>query len=52
MQGEPVGQRPMHDIDTGQLVLLAPLVPLMFVLGLYPYLLTQLMALARSGLRG
>jgi NADH:ubiquinone oxidoreductase subunit 4 (subunit M) len=41
----------MHDIYTGQLVLLSPLVLLMFVLGIYPYLLTQLMsALGQAGL--
>ena len=50
-QGEPVEKRPMHDIYTGQLVLLSPLVLLMFVLGIYPYLLTQLMpALGQIGL--
>ena len=50
-QGEPVDKRPMHDIYTGQLVLLSPLVLLMFVLGIYPYLLTQLMpALGQIGL--
>jgi NADH-quinone oxidoreductase subunit M len=50
-QGEPIDKRPMHDIYTGQLVLLSPLVLLMFVLGLYPFLLTQLMsALGQAGL--
>jgi NADH-quinone oxidoreductase subunit M len=50
-QGEPIDKRPMHDIHTGQLVLLSPLVLLMFVLGIYPYLLTQLMsALGQAGL--
>jgi NADH-quinone oxidoreductase subunit M len=50
-QGEPIDRRPMHDIYTGQLVLLSPLVLLMFVLGIYPYLLTQLMsALGQAGL--
>jgi NADH-quinone oxidoreductase subunit M len=44
MQGEPSDRRPLSDIHTRQLVLLSPLVLLMFVLGLYPYLLTQLMA--------
>jgi NADH-quinone oxidoreductase subunit M len=49
--GEPIDKRPMHDIYTGQLVLLSPLVLLMFVLGIYPYLLTQLMsALGQAGL--
>ena len=50
-QGEPIDKRPMRDIYTGQLVLLSPLVLLMFVLGIYPYLLTQLMsALGQAGL--
>src|SRR6267143_2089334 len=45
-QGEPI-----DDIYTGQLVLLSPLVLLMFVLGLYPFLLTQLIsALGQAGL--
>jgi NADH-quinone oxidoreductase subunit M len=44
MHGEPSDKRPMADIHTGQLVLLGPLVLLMFVLGLYPNLLTQLMS--------
>jgi NADH-quinone oxidoreductase subunit M len=44
MQGEPTEKRAMPDIHTAQLVLLAPLVLLMFVLGLYPNLLTQLMS--------
>jgi NADH-quinone oxidoreductase subunit M len=51
MHGEPTVHRPMSDIETGQLVLLTPLILLMFVLGLYPNLLTQLMsALGQSGL--
>jgi NADH-quinone oxidoreductase subunit M len=50
-QGQPIDKRPMHDIYAGQLVLLSPLVLLMFVLGIYPYLLTQLMpALGQAGL--
>jgi NADH-quinone oxidoreductase subunit M len=50
-QGEPIDRRPLHDIHAGQLVLLSPLILLMFVLGLYPYLLTQLMsALGQAGL--
>jgi NADH-quinone oxidoreductase subunit M len=50
-QGEAIDKRPMHDIYAGQLVLLSPLVLLMFVLGIYPYLLTQLMsALGQAGL--
>jgi NADH:ubiquinone oxidoreductase subunit 4 (subunit M) len=44
MHGELTDKRPMADIHTGQLVLLGPLVLLMFVLGLYPNLLTQLMS--------
>jgi NADH-quinone oxidoreductase subunit M len=51
MQGEPSDTRPMPDIYARQLILLAPLVLLMFVLGLYPNLLTQLMsALGQVGL--
>jgi NADH-quinone oxidoreductase subunit M len=51
MQGEPIDKRPMPDIYPGQLLVLAPLVLLMFVLGLYPNLLTQLMsALGQAGL--
>ena len=51
MHGEPADKRPMSDIHTGQLVLLSPLILLMFVIGLYPNLLTQLMsALGQSGL--
>ena len=44
MHGDLSDKRPMADIRTGQLVLLGPLVLLMFVLGLYPNLLTQLMS--------
>src|SRR5467141_1837388 len=43
MYGEPVGPRPSGDIRAGQLALITPLVLLMFVIGLYPYALTQLM---------
>jgi NADH-quinone oxidoreductase subunit M len=51
MHGEPLDKKPMPDIRAGQLVLLGPLVLLMFVLGLYPNLLTQLMsALGQAGL--
>ena len=51
MHGEPTDKKPMSDIETGQLVLLTPLILLMFVLGLYPNLLTQLMsALGQAGL--
>jgi NADH-quinone oxidoreductase subunit M len=51
MHGEPADHQPMSDIRTGQLVLVTPLILLMFVLGLYPNLLTQLMsALGQVGL--
>jgi NADH-quinone oxidoreductase subunit M len=51
MHGEPTDKRPMADIYAGQVALLAPLILLMFVLGLYPYLLTQLMsAIGQAGL--
>ncbi len=51
MQGEPVDHKPMSDIRAGQLALLAPLILLMFVLGLDPNVLTQLMsALGQVGL--
>jgi NADH-quinone oxidoreductase subunit M len=51
MHGEPAISRPLPDIRAGQLILLSPLVLLMFVLGLYPNLLTQLMsALGQTGL--
>jgi NADH-quinone oxidoreductase subunit M len=51
MQGEPIDRKPMPDIYPGQLFVLTPLVLLMFVLGLYPNLLTQLMsALGQVGL--
>jgi NADH-quinone oxidoreductase subunit M len=43
MHGEPAGPKPISDIYTAQLVLVAPLLVLMFVLGLYPYVLTHLM---------
>jgi len=43
MQGVPAGPPPRSDIYTGQLVLLAPLVLLMFAIGLYPNVLTSLM---------
>ena len=50
-QGEPVGPAPKSDIYAGQLGLLAPLVVLMFVIGLYPALLTNLMtSLGQAGL--
>jgi NADH-quinone oxidoreductase subunit M len=51
MQGEATDRRPMSDIEAGQLVLVAPLILLMFVIGLDPNLLTQLMsALGQAGL--
>jgi NADH:ubiquinone oxidoreductase subunit 4 (subunit M) len=51
MQGVPVGPVPRSDIYAGQVSLLAPLVILMFVLGLDPGLLTNLMtSLGQTGL--
>jgi NADH-quinone oxidoreductase subunit M len=51
MQGEPIARKPMADIEAGQLVLLTPLILLMFVLGIYPNLLTQLIsAVGQAGL--
>jgi NADH-quinone oxidoreductase subunit M len=51
MHGEPVGPRPSSDIHASQLLLLAPLVLLMFALGLDPYVLTHLMtSLGQPGL--
>ena len=51
MHGDPVGPRPSGDIYAGQLALVAPLVILMFAIGLYPYALTQLMnSVAQVGL--
>ena len=51
MYGEPAGPRPSGDIHAGQLALVAPLIILMFAIGLYPYALTQLMAsVAQVGL--
>jgi NADH-quinone oxidoreductase subunit M len=43
MQGLPAGPVPRSDIYAGQLLLLAPLILIMFSIGLYPYLLTNLM---------
>jgi NADH-quinone oxidoreductase subunit M len=43
MQGLPAGPVPRRDIYAGQLLLLAPLILIMFSIGLYPYLLTNLM---------
>jgi NADH-quinone oxidoreductase subunit M len=51
MQGVPAGPVPKADIYTGQLLLLAPLVILMFVIGLDPNALTSLMtSLGQAGL--
>jgi len=51
MQGAPAGPVPRSDIYVGQVSLLAPLVVLMFVLGLDPALLTNLMtSLGQTGL--
>ena len=51
MQGTPAGTTVRSDIRAGQLTLLAPLVALMFALGLYPNVLTSLMnALGQQGL--
>src|SRR6266581_2852033 len=48
MQGLPAGPVPRSDIYAGQLSLLAPLIILMFVLGLDPALLTNLMTSLRQ----
>ena len=51
MQGLPAGPVPRSDIYAGQLLLLAPLILIMFSIGLYPYLLTNLMtSLGQVGL--
>ena len=51
MQGVPAGPVPRSDIYVGQLTLLAPLIILMFVLGLDPGILTNLMtSLGQTGL--
>jgi NADH-quinone oxidoreductase subunit M len=51
MQGQPAGIAMRSDIRAGQLTLLAPLIVLMFVLGLDPNVLTNLMtSLAQTGL--
>ena len=50
-QGTPAGPVPKSDIYAGQLTLLAPLILLMFVLGLYPNVLTNLMtSVGQAGL--
>jgi NADH-quinone oxidoreductase subunit M len=51
MQGKPSGPVPRSDIYAGQLTLLAPLIALMFALGLAPGVLTSLMnSLGQTGL--
>lgn len=51
MQGVPAGPVPRSDIYAGQLTLLAPLVVLMFAIGLDPNVLTNLMtSLGQTGL--
>ena len=51
MQGAPMGPVPRTDIYLAQVSLLAPLIALMFVIGLDPALLTNLMtSLGQSGL--
>jgi NADH-quinone oxidoreductase subunit M len=51
MQGPPAGPVPKSDIYVGQLTLLAPLVAIMFAIGLYPYVLTNVMtSLGQAGL--
>ncbi len=51
MYGEPTGPRPSGDIYAGQVALVAPLIVLMFAIGLYPYALTSLMtSVAQVGL--
>ena len=51
MQGAPMGPVPRSDIYIGQVSLLAPLIVLMFVIGLDPALLTNLMtSLGQIGL--
>ena len=47
---ESAAPRPMIDLRGSELALLAPLVALMFILGLYPNLLTRLMNLATLGI--
>src|SRR6266850_2830892 len=51
MQGAPAGPVPSADIHAGQLTLLAPLIVLMFAIGLYPNVLTNLMtSVGQAGL--
>jgi NADH-quinone oxidoreductase subunit M len=50
-QGAPAGPVPKSDIYAGQLGLLAPLIALMFAIGLYPNVLTSVMnSLGQTGL--
>ena len=50
-QGAPSGPVPKSDIYAGQLTILAPLIVLMFAIGLYPGVLTNLMtSLGQTGL--
>ena len=51
MQGPPAGPVPRSDIYARELLVLTPLVLLMFTIGLYPYVLTNLMtSLGQVGL--
>ena len=51
MQGAPAGPVPRSDIYAGQLTLLAPLIVLMFAIGLDPNVLTNLMtSVGQAGL--
>jgi NADH:ubiquinone oxidoreductase subunit 4 (subunit M) len=51
MQGAPAGPVPRSDIYAGQLTLLAPLIVLMFAIGLDPNVLTNLMtSVGQTGL--
>ena len=51
MQGAPAGPVPRSDIYAGQLTLIAPLIVLMFAIGLDPAVLTNLMtSLGQTGL--
>ena len=51
MQGVPAGPAPRSDIYAGQLTVLAPLIALMFAIGLDPGVLTNLMtSLGQTGL--
>jgi NADH-quinone oxidoreductase subunit M len=51
MQGAPVGPMPRSDIYAGQVGVLAPLIVVMFLIGLYPALLTNLLtSVGQTGL--